>query len=346
MMNVLMLGPSREVHGGISAVVNNLVEAGLNEQVNLIYVSTMSEGSKLHKLFVAAGAYFRFLRLLKKADIVHVNVASDSSLLRKSVFIKTAYKRGKRIIIHQHGGDILNYYENASASKKRYIDHIFNMAEKLLVLSPVYAEFFSHLVEPDRIVLMPNRIRIEAECEDALTRDKSFLFLGRICKSKGVSELLKAFDAIHTEYPKVTLRIGGIFEDKEYKQELEARKEYVKYLGWISGEAKKEALLRSYAFVLPTYFEGQGLAILEAMSYGIPAVASNVGGIPMMIKDMENGLLVEPENAEALATKIKRLIDNPNLRNELGHAAYQTVKDKFDIKQSVNELLNIYNAKN
>ena len=109
-VNVLMVGPDRGVHGGISAVVNELYAAGLDSKVNLKYIGTMREGSKLKKLFVAAFAYVRFLKQLSWCDVAHVHFSSDSSFLRKSVFIKTAHRRGKKILLHQHGGDFQTFY--------------------------------------------------------------------------------------------------------------------------------------------------------------------------------------------------------------------------------------------
>ena len=75
-IKVLMVGPDRSVHGGISAIVNSYYEAGLNHEVDLNYIGTMREGSKLKKLFVAIGAYLEFVSRVKDCDVVHVNVAS------------------------------------------------------------------------------------------------------------------------------------------------------------------------------------------------------------------------------------------------------------------------------
>ena len=86
-----MLGPDRSVHGGISGVVNNYYEGGLDEKVKLRYIGTMVEGSKIRKLWQAVKAYLLFLLVLGGYEIVHVNVASDSSYYRKSVFIRTAH---------------------------------------------------------------------------------------------------------------------------------------------------------------------------------------------------------------------------------------------------------------
>ena len=88
MIKVLMIGPARKVHGGISGVVNNYYEAGLDQKVNLRYIGTMVEGGRLRKLLRAGIAWLSFLAALPGCDIVHVNMASDNSYRRKSVFAK------------------------------------------------------------------------------------------------------------------------------------------------------------------------------------------------------------------------------------------------------------------
>lgn len=342
MINVLMIGPSRNVHGGISAVVNNLFEAGLNERVNLTYIGTMEEGSKFHKLLVAARAYFSFCRELNQFQIVHVNVASDSSYIRKSFFIRKAHRAGKHIIIHQHGGNFEHYYhEELNLSGQKKVRDIFSMADRVLVLSPKDRVFFSNICNESKVNVVSNSIPVPA----TLNTDRSLhsaLFLGRICETKGVSELLRAADIIHQSFPDFLLYLGGIYEDEKYKSEIESRSEYVKFLGWLNAEERNRYLDECELFILPTYFEGQPVSVLEAMAHGCTVIASNVGGIPMMIQDGINGWLVEPKNVDALVSAVAFALEHPQKTKELASEAYQTVSDQYSISKTVNHLCSIY----
>ena len=116
---VLMVGPGRDVMGGISTVVNSYYELGLDKEVELRYVSSMEDGSKLKKLLVAFNSYMEFSRHIKEYDIVHVHMAAQASFTRKSIFIKKAKKAGKKIIIHQHSADFDDFYFRQSDAKKR-----------------------------------------------------------------------------------------------------------------------------------------------------------------------------------------------------------------------------------
>ncbi|MNI77808.1 D-inositol 3-phosphate glycosyltransferase [compost metagenome] len=100
----------------------------------------------------------------------------------------------------------------------------------------------------------------------------------------------------------------------------------VDIVGWISGDAKERLLSTSSIFILPSYNEGFPISILEAMSAGIPIIASTVGGIPDAIKSGEDGTLVAPGDLEALYTALKDAFTNNNK-----HQSYaKKAKIKFD----------------
>lgn len=107
---VLMIGPGRDVMGGISTVVNSYFDLRLNERVELRYIASMEDGNKIKKLWVALKAYLEFRKCLKDFDIVHVHMAAQASFTRKSAFIRLAKKAGKKIIIHQHAADFDDYF--------------------------------------------------------------------------------------------------------------------------------------------------------------------------------------------------------------------------------------------
>ena len=88
--------------------------------------------------------------------------------------------------------------------------------------------------------------------------------------------------------------------------------------------------------------EGISVAIMEACSAFLPILGSNVGGIPEIIKDDINGLLIEPENEQQLAEALSKLISNEKLRMEMGTKSYQMVKEKWDMNKQVIKLVEAY----
>lgn len=341
-IKVLMIGPDRSVHGGISGVVNNYYEAGLDQKIDLCYIGTMVEGSKLHKLLKAAGAYFKFLAVIKKYDIVHVNMASDSSYYRKSVFIQTAKGFGKKIVIHQHGGDFESfYYKENKESGRRKIKKVLSMADAFLVLAPVWKDFFSDILKRDKIIVLPDSILIPPRQPKKYGQHK-ILFLGRLCRAKGVKELLEAVPLLRVKFPDIKIYLGGIWEEKELKAYAEKYPEQVILLGWITGEEKKNYLSACDVFVLPSYFEGQSVAILEAMAASCAVVAARTGGIPQMIEGGVTGIFIEPGNTESLCEGLEQALSDPDLCRQLGERAREKVQKEFSIDANMERLLQIY----
>jgi glycosyltransferase involved in cell wall biosynthesis len=100
-------------------------------------------------------------------------------------------------------------------------------------------------------------------------------------------------------------------------------------------------LAQADAFILPSYNEGLPMALLEAMSWRLPAITTPVGGIPEIITHQKTGLLIEPGDISALAASIKTLIDDESLRLTLGDEAYQQAS-KLDINNYSRDILNMY----
>ncbi len=94
--------------------------------------------------------------------------------------------------------------------------------------------------------------------------------------------------------------------------------ERVEFVGWLSEQEKIELLHSVDIFVLPSYHEGLPYAIIEAMASGLPIVASSVGGIPDVIRNGENGFLIEPGDIQGLVYYLETLIKDSNLRESIG----------------------------
>ena len=345
-INVLMVGPDRSVHGGISAVVNNLYDAGLDKMVNLTYIGTMKDGSRFRKLVVAIKAYMQFCRAVKRCDIVHVHFSSDASFWRKSLFIRKAHRVGKPIVLHQHGGDFHTFYAHDLNNRQRaYVRDTLTMGSVMLVIGPELQKLFQNIVSTHKltILLFPNAIPIPPLTERHYGQHR-ILFLGRICRDKGIRELLEAVRLLKEHYPDLHLYLGGVYEEKDLKPFVDSMSDCVTWIGWVSGEDKAEWLNKCDIFVLPSYFEGQPISILEAMTYSCAIAASNVGGIPQMILNGQTGLLFEPKSAASIEETLRKLLDNPALCRTLGMAARERVSSQFSMDHYLNHLMQIYSA--
>lgn len=344
-MRILMVGPDRSVQGGISGVVNNYYRAGLDKKIELHYIGTMVDGKKIKKLIKALQAYIRFLLCVAKYDIVHVNMAADASYYRKIYFICVSKLFHKKLIIHQHGGDVERFFDTDVKGIRRRIRYkILNKADAFLVLAPIWKVFFGNILPKDKIYVLPNGI--EVPCYDANKKDYSdcnIAYIGRICREKGIQELYDAVEALQHDFPTIHLYLGGKWESEELRSQQKDKGEYISYLGWLGPEQKKNILQRCSVFVMPSYFEGQCIAVLEAMSYGCATIATKVGGLQQTFCDGEDGMLIEPQSTDALVNALRCLLLDVQYKKKIGVAGKNKVSTKFDIQVIMKQLLDIYN---
>lgn len=341
-MKVLMVGADRSVHGGVSSVVNNYYEAGLNRKIELCYIGTMVDGSKLRKLLKAFKAYVIFLGCIKHYDIVHINMASDSSYYRKLYFIYAARLFHKKIVIHQHGGDFSTfYYQQSSPKQRKRIQKNLNYADKFVVLTQAWKEFFSHIVQSEKLVVLPNAVFVPQSYEKDYN-NQDMLFLGRLCKDKGLRELFRSVEMLYRKAPQIHLYLGGTWEDTELQQEMEQHKEYITWLGWINGEKKDELLRKCAIYVLPSYYEGMPVSVLEGMAYGCVPVVTKVGGLIDIIEGDKDGIFVEPQDQESLYMGLEQVIQSRAYREKLGQQARQKVVEHYEIHDNIEQLLKVY----
>jgi len=162
-------------------------------------------------------------------------------------------------------------------------------------------------------------------------------FVGRLTYEKGIEELIKAFLELSKIYNNIYLLIVGksligdkkIFPMSKLLQILEINENII-YLGY--RENIPEILKITDIFLLPSHREGVPKSLLEAMAMENAIITTNISGIRQIIKDKENGLLIEPKDVNALIEAIKTLIEDSNLREKIKRNARTTILNNYDEK--------------
>lgn len=345
-LKVLMLGPARNVKGGMTAVVDNYFNYGLDKEVDLKYIETVNDKNKILKLIKIIKGYIEYKKYIKNYDVVHIHMASRRSTFRKGKYIRIAKKNGKKVIVHIHGAEFKTFYEKeCSESKKKYVREILKLSDVIVVLSEEWKKYFKHLVDENKIKVIYNAIVIPEDFKKDLDTQK-ILFLGRFGKRKGIYDLIDVMERIVKKYPELTLYAGGDGEIEKVKT-LVTKKNLdcnIKILGWIKGEEKEKLLKEVSFYILPSYNEGMPMSLIEAMAYKNVVISTNVGGIPEVITNNENGIIIEPGDKEELYKKLSYLLDktNEDIRTKLSKNARQTTEEKFNIKNNIKKLIEVY----
>jgi glycosyltransferase involved in cell wall biosynthesis len=167
--------------------------------------------------------------------------------------------------------------------------------------------------------------------------------VARLEAEKGHRTLLDAWPLVLAAQPQARLLIVGEGSERD---SLEAQAASLGVLDRVVFTGRREDVPAVTAAldvaVLPSYREAQGLSVLEAMALSRPVVASNVGGIPEMIEDGVSGLLVPPNDPEALAVAIVRLLSDHPYADMIARRGHDLAHERFCIEQMVNSIETLY----
>lgn len=164
---------------------------------------------------------------------------------------------------------------------------------------------------------------------DELGIDKDYqliLSVGRLTLQKGYTYLLDSIPYVLKKFPHTIFAIAGagyFLERLDKKAQQLEIENHIRFLGLRDDIA--DLLLAADVFVLPSLWEGLPIAMLEAMSFGVPVIATQVGGIDDVIENEISGLVIPPKNFEALAKAIIRFLENPGEAKKLGRAGRERV---------------------
>lgn len=341
---VIMVGPSPEMQGGISAVVNGLLQNGLGDCCDLEYVSTACEGGRLVKSACFAKGLLHFKRAASSADVVHIHVSVRGSLKRKYEVAKIAHARGAKLVLHEHNGEFAALLEGGDDAYRTKVREFFGWADRVVVLSEEWRDYFeANVCDPVKIIVMHNAVAIPDAPADPCMR-QGVLFLGRLGARKSPDVLLHAAKALRARFPEARYVFGGDGDVDKYRtlaDELGVA-DFCDFVGWVTGEDKERLVRQSGVFCLPSRHEGMPMSMLEMMSYGLPCVMTPVGGIPQVVRDGENGYMTPVGDADALAERLAELLASPELRARVGSAARETIARDFNIDANVQKLAGLY----
>lgn len=336
---VLIVAPDyKKTLGGISQVV--YVHSLMFEDFK--NVSTTMDGSILKRMLTTAKGVIVFINymLFDQIEIVHIHGATKGSFWRKTIFIYLSKLFRKKVIYHIHGANYKLFYPKYP----RTITHVIKKCDLVIALSESWKDFFEKNIRPRKIEVLKNVV--ENPRKRSITKEPFcvLVFLGRLGVRKGIYDLLEVIHQNSDKYRGyLKLYCGG---DGEVDKFLALLKEYqledmVQYVGWIKGEKKYELLSKADAYVLPSYNEGLPISILEAMSYKLPIISTNVGGIPEILENGKNGFLIEPGDKKALEKALDAIINSEEIRKNMGEASFR-ICEPYLPELVEEELKNIY----
>lgn len=309
--------------------------------------------AKLQLPFFMLSFLISAMKEAKKHDIIHCHWS-----LAGLIGIVAAKLFNKKIVLMMHGAEVFVYGDHPILRLiLRNVNFLISNStfteEKTLEVCPVK----QHAVIPPGVDIRcyypqnnASELRKSLHFSEA---DIFVLTIGNFIPRKGFEYLIEAMNIIvnQKKIAHIKLAIGGRGPGRDnYKKMIKrySLSAYVRFLGFIENEDMPAYYTLADIFVLPSIVdsngdtEGLGVVLLEAGACETPVIGSRVGGIPDIIKDGVNGLLVEPQNAADLTEKILRLAHNRELREQMGKNGRQMVNANFNWDNIAKRLIDVY----
>lgn len=355
-MNILItapnLNPTKNV-SGIATVVQSIVDNN-NQHAYYHYILGRPDGNlskfnwfiQLLKQILCFPSYLK----KKKIELVHQNLPFDSKgLLRESIINIWCRIFNISVVLHVHGGIFLM---NPPRNKFYHFlaKQLFRHSKAVIVLSTLEKEAMAKYYNVNDTLVLVNSIntsKFSSLQKTGYGNKPSLIFMGRIHESKGIKDIVSAFRILKKEMDFRFILCGnGPLKEyciNECKQILE---DDFEYRGVVSGNEKFNAIKDADYFLLPSHFEGLPISLIESMAAGLVPIVSNVGSISIVVHNNVNGIFVEKQNPQDLYRKLKNIISNKTLYQQLSRNAMNTIAADYDIKNYIVQLNEIYSNVN
>jgi colanic acid/amylovoran biosynthesis glycosyltransferase len=308
---------------------------------------------RLWHLFYFAEAMI-LLRHCRRTGIAHLHAQFADSATDVAMLI-THYRRGQRVdgrtctwSLAVHGSvEFYNVERYALADKIEHARFAVAISDfgrsQLMRLSP--RECWPHIhvircgVDPG-VYVAPSQRSARADAAH-------ILFVGRVLHGKGLSLLFEAIAQLRRRGLDVTASIvgnGPAREEAEGEVRRLGLREYIQFHGAIGQDDIREHYARADLFCLPSFAEGIPVVAMEAMAMELPVVSTLIMGIPELVENEVQGLLVAPGRVDVLTQALERLVRSPDERRRMGLAARRRVNEAYHVAQSAKHMMAVLEA--
>lgn len=348
-------GPSYEIFQELAAGAEEYHV--LAQNVHRAFAHDSSGKLHLHLVPALSGKTFalfayRARRLIPRYGLD--GVLCQDPVLGGAAGVHSARRQGVPVLVELHGDVYFRYLRSRNPALRAVGElarRVLRHATRVRVTGPSLGRALEGAgVDPARMVHVPYRVKTEffdpSRVDRAAARERLGLAeavvvvsVGRFVKQKGYRELIEAFATVLREEPAACLVLaGGGPLEPEYHAVVERLGigESVRLLGWVSREEERDLLAAADVYTQPSVAgEGEWMprAILEAMSMGLPIVASSVGGMADVLRHDENGLLF-PSGGEELPACLLALVPDAGRRRALGAEARRDAVTSYEWSQS------------
>jgi glycosyltransferase involved in cell wall biosynthesis len=338
---VALVTPALQASGGIGRAMSYLLhEVDEREVVVRIFDTRGRNDHQLSLVAHFASAYLQLVACvaLRRIDVVHVNIASYGSTVRKAIVVWTCRMLAVPVVLHLHGGGHREFYARMYKPVQRLIRRTFQTAQHVVVLGESWKTYVCETlgVDDKMVTVLANAVGGPEICvptSRAEGKPLKIVFLGRLSDQKGVPDLLTALASPELRGAAWTATVAGDGDASLYRAGVAAAglNDRIRFPGWLGQEAARLLLSRAHVLVLPSYVEGLPIAVLEALAHAVPVIATHAGALADVVEHHVNGIVVSPGDSDGIAEALLRILDDEPYRAELARNARLTWEERFAV---------------
>lgn len=301
-----------------------------NKYVNPLTLELRPRANQLH--FIT-----HFATALPLCGTVMFNFSDHGTVNMFPMLSQMAHAMGKKVVLRKFGGSFDIYLQQVSAEKQHRAIEAIRKADLIFLETKASMAHLKSLVgNSAKIHWFPNVRKAALQRKDVSRFSKKLVFMSHISNEKGVGDLLKAFSRLDGEYE---LDFYGAIKENCYSN-FDWQAYHVNYKGEVSSAEVLRRLTAYDLLLLPSYYrEGYPGIVIEALSVGMPVIATRVGGVPEIIEDGFNGRLITPGAVEKLEEAIKS-IDEQNYAAYCNNA-YSSFYEHFESGQTNRRIISL-----
>ncbi|HLL61535.1 MAG TPA: glycosyltransferase family 4 protein [Propionibacteriaceae bacterium] len=358
---VVVVAEAAPMRGGIATFAETITaDPGLASAYEMRLLNTARvanrEGGRFNLTNVRQIALdvWQTFRAARTADLVHLQLVADPGLpMLRAAALNLAGSAGRaRLVAHVHSavGNAGRPELAGYSALDRLALRTLRRAQLVCTVSAAGTATMRAFAGRTPVRTVDNAIDVAAFTPTRPDRTPpTVLFVGVVCRRKGTLQLARAARRLRerglTEWHLVVVGGQGPTPEPEYAEivaEFRAAGLADSLVGPEHGPQVRDRLRDADIFVLPSFLEGQPIAIIEAMAAGVPVVSTTVGAIPDLVRDGIEGRVVEPGDVDALAAALAELITQPDLRARMGAATRERAEAAHSLPQLSRSLSGLY----
>lgn len=357
---ILVVGQTPPPYHGQGIMVERLVNASMDNvrvhHVRMAFSKSMDEvgrpgiGKVFHLFQVICQIVYQ--RLAHRIQVLYYPPAGPNRvpMWRDIVILTCTRWMFPRIVFHMQASGISELYSQLGVVGRWLYRRAYFGADAVIRLSELTVND-AQTLEAKRQFIIPNcaddeLARFESQRQSRLQHNDETLrlmYLGTVCRSKGILVLIDACNELLDEGVRFTLDVVGSFQPADFEHTVRTAikqaglANHVRLCGQITGDEKFAKLASSDVFCFPTFYESEAFpcVLVEAMSFGLPVVSTHWRGIRSIVDDGKNGFLTDTEDSRALVVAIRKLASDRALLHAMGRAGREKFEQHYTAERHI-----------